>query len=43
VKLGLLSDHINVCVHNPPTLQTERRTDRRTDDILHIATLSVAR
>jgi len=33
----LLSDNLNVCDHNPATLdtlQTDRQTDGRTDDIL---------
>jgi len=25
----LLHDYLNVCDHNPPTLQTDRQTDRR--------------
>jgi len=30
----LLSDYVDVCEHNPPTLQTERQTDRLANDVL---------
>ena len=29
----IISDDSNLCDHNPPTLQRDRRTDRQTDNM----------
>jgi len=31
IRVKLLSDYLSVCDYNPPTLQMDRQTDRRTD------------